>query len=135
MNIKKYEDYFHDGSIINIENEKHDLIISMSSNSLDPDYIDETLDLDHLNCIRGKLYITNVSKILLYGGEINYPIFQIHDCGGIIDFEIKKNKVILKGEWIDFPPKKQLPSNYFSYEIYAENVSWENMPDLFDPFD
>lgn len=134
MNIKKYEDYFHDGSIFNIENFNNELVIYMSSAAMLPEFYSEKLDLDAYNCIKGKLHIKNISKIIVNDEEIHYPLIQIHECADIIDFEIFKDRIVFKVEWINFHPDKRLPSNFSMFEIFAKSYYWENNPALVEPY-
>jgi hypothetical protein len=52
-----------------------------------------------------------------------------YDDGGIFDFEIKDNEVLLDISWCNYPPKVR-NDDFSSISIYVEDVHWENIPDL-----
>lgn len=52
-----------------------------------------------------------------------------YDDGGIFDLEIKNNEVILDISWCNYPPKVRT-NDFFTITINAEDVRWENIPDL-----
>jgi len=135
MNIKKYEGYFHDGDVLNITHQGKNLTLSLHSCEIIPEDIDEKLDLNKINCITGKLHLRNVKKIVLDEKELKTPLVQVYDSGGIIDFELHKNKLSINGDWTNYYPKPRIEPIFFMLEIEFESYEWENLPDLEDPRD
>ncbi len=133
--LTKYTSYFHDGSIIDIEYEKDpsELIISMESAELDLEDIKDPIPLSEEKNIRGKLHLLGVKKIFINKELLKEPLKMKYDCGLLLDFDIENTRVFLGIAWINYRPKP--PINDFSgIDIEIEDLYWENIPDLYDPF-
>ena len=66
-----------------------------------------------------------------FSGEFRKP----HDEGDIFEFDIHENKVIFTICWKDHPPKTSPGIDVWStYEIEAEKIYWENIPNLYNPY-
>ena len=129
MNLSKYSDYFHDGSLIDFKHMGNKLEISMTSAEIIPEDMIEDMPRLNKNKISGKLYLDGIKKI-----KINKIIFagvleKTYDSGSILDFDIFEHKVFLGIEWTDYPPKPR-KSDFSAIEIEAEKIWWENIPDL-----
>ena len=129
MDISKYTGYFHDGEIIDIKHVGNNIEILMCSAEVDQDEITDPIPLAQSNFLfmRGRLHIEGVRSI-----KMNNNIFL--DCmalwykdNDVLDFKIEKNKVTLNIGWRQYKP----PINDFSaFEIEAEKIWWENLPDI-----
>ena len=131
MNIVKYADYFHDGSLINFKHVGNKIEISMLSAEIIPEHMIKNMPPLNKKIITGKLYLDGIKKI-----KINHELFtgtlkKMYDSGSILDFEVLKHKVILGIEWTDYPPKPR-KSDFSTIEIEAGKIRWENIPDLSD---
>ncbi|MFX0209515.1 MAG: hypothetical protein ACFFDT_26255 [Candidatus Hodarchaeota archaeon] len=131
MNIINYTDYFHDGSIIDIQHVGDCVEISMESAEIEKGEMKEGIPLSKHNTIKGKLRLKGVKNIR----ENDKPVEKAkrnYDSAWILDLEVKEKEVELLVDWVNFPPKQDI--NEFSHlVIEAEAVSWENIPDLYDP--
>jgi len=127
LDISKYTAYFHDGSIIDINSQINDLIISLESAELDPLEIGDSKLITKSNTIFGKLHLKNVKKLKLDNKPYLETLRKNYDSGEILDLEISPNRVFLLVEWTNFPPKaREFVTN--TIEIEAEKVEWENIP-------
>jgi hypothetical protein len=127
LDISNYTAYFHDGSIIDIDSQVNDLIISLESAELDPLEIDDSKLITKSNTIFGKLHLKNVKKLKLDNKPYLETLRKTYDSGEILDLEIDPNRVFLLVEWANFPPKtREFVTN--TIEIEAEKVEWENIP-------
>ena len=129
MNISKYSDYFHDGSLINFKHLGNDIEISMISAEIIPEHMLE--NMPHLNNkrITGKLYLEGIKKIKINKESFSDTLKKTYDSGSILDFEVSDHKVILGIEWTDYPPKPRR-SDFSTIEIEAEKIRWENVSDF-----
>jgi hypothetical protein len=59
---------------------------------------------------------------------------KTHDEGNISSFSIKGNKMILMVNWINHTPKMYEETDLFRIEIEGNQIYWENMPSLVNPF-
>ena len=135
MDIINYTSYFHDGGIINIEQKNNNISISMESAEMDPDDLKENVLLSKYNTIKGKLCIEGIVSIMINEKPFNRKLIMTHDDGEILDFEFLNNHIIKLGiQWNNFPPKP-IDLDFSIIRIEAEKIWWENIPDLYDPFD
>jgi hypothetical protein len=134
MNIKKYEAYFHDGVVIEIEHKQKEITFSLSSAEIDPDDFKEKLSLSNDHCLTGKLHLKDISKVFVTGKLFKGKLTKNHDSGSILNLLITTNSIELVVVWEDFPPKEKLPQNCSVYKIIADKIYWESVPDLVDPF-
>ena len=129
IDINKYADFFHDGSIIDIDHIGNKMIISMESAEVDEEDIKDAITIAKDARIRGKLHIEGIKSVRINNKPYLEIIKKIYDEGGIVNFEITNNSVILSIDWVNFPPNPKI--NEFSViKIEAEKIWWENIPDL-----
>ncbi len=129
MNLSKYSDYFHDGSLINFKHLGNKIEISILSAEIIPEYMTESMPPLNKNRITGKLYLDGIKKIKINKEPFTGILKKTYDSGSILDFEILKHKVILGIEWTDYPPKPR-KSDFSTIEIEAKKIWWENIPDM-----
>lgn len=129
MNISKYQDFFHDGSIIDISHKENNIVLSMESAEMDKEDLTDDIILSKDDSIKGKLYINRVHNIIINEEPFLGILKQEYDHGSIFELSIKKKAVEISVEWIDFPPKPKR-SDFSVIEIQAEDVYWENVPNL-----
>lgn len=124
MDIIKYTDWFHDGSLFNIEHSGREIVFSIMSAEIDPSDIDDTRILSKNSRIRGKLHIDYVQNIEVSKKKFSGILKKEHDLGTIFDLEIGTNFVKISIDWTDFPPRP--PINFFStIRITGEKIWWE----------
>lgn len=133
MNIKKYQDYFHDGIIFILKQYDDKIEIWMESCEILPEWIQIDFPLSKRNAIGGKLILTNVKKIVV-NDQCVKEIKQIYDDAGILEFDIHEGFVNLLVEWTNYPPKDRI-SEFEHIVIYANQIDWENIPNLLDSLD
>lgn len=133
MNLSKYSDYFHDGSLINFKHVGNKIEISMSSAEIIPEHMIKNMPPLNKNRITGRLYLDGVKKIKINNASFTGTLKKVYDSGSILDFEISKDTVFLGIEWTDYPPKPR-KSDFSKIEIEAEKIRWENIPDLSDDY-
>ncbi len=134
MNIHKYSDFFHDGRLINIEQVNDKIEISMQTSQLWPEWNPDNIALTNDERIKGKLHLKEIKSIIINDHPIDI-LKMLYDTGEILDFDLfGDNKVKLGITWSNYPPKKRI--NVFEIiEIEAEKIYWENIPDLYDPYE
>ena len=131
IDINKYADLFHDGSIINIDHIDNKMTISMESAEVDEEDIKDDITIAKDDRIRGKLHIEKIKSITINNKSYLEIVKKIYDEGGIVNFEITRNSVLLSIDWVNFTPSQK--TNEFSViKIEAEKIYWENIPDLSD---
>jgi hypothetical protein len=129
IDISKYQDYFHDGSLFNILKSNNKITFEMSSAEIDPSEIEGDLIFSTDNRIRGILHLENINNIHITGNYKLENLFDVFNLGTILDFEIIDKTVDLGILWENCLPK--LRTNEFTtIAIEAERIWWENMPDL-----
>lgn len=134
MNIEKYADYFHDGSIIDIKTKKNNLEIFMSSAEVSPNDIKGPIPLSSDCRIKGILKIKNVKKAEINKNNANINEIKMRsDFGTIFTFEIENQTVLLKIIWESSQPDRR-EQDFSTFEIEADKIDFEVIPDLADPF-
>lgn len=134
IDISKYTDYFHDGNLFNIAKFKNEIAFQMSSAEVTVFQIEKELTLSVDHRIRGILHLCNIQDVCLTGEYKLENLFDIFNLGTILDFEIVNKTIELGILWENFPPK--VPTNEFTTIIIrAEQIRWENIPNLKDPLE
>ncbi len=129
MDISKYQDFFHDGTLLDFNHQGTSIEVSMISADIIPEHMLEDMPpLDDKN-IKGKLYIEGVKKIEINGKAFDGFLKITHDDGEILDFEVYDRNVILGIEWMNYPPKPR-DLDFSLINITAEKIRWENVLDL-----
>lgn len=128
--LKPFQSYFHDGSIIDISYNKNDVKISLESAEI-CDIINIPLSIH--KTIKGNLYIKNPELILLDKKNTEINLTMMADSAGIIKFELEENKVRFFVEWNSYPPDDRKTVKYSDIVFIAQQIFWENVPDLYDP--
>lgn len=133
MTIEKYTAYFHDGGIRKIQHLENNLLLSMESAQMLPEWNEDNIELSKRDTISGQLFLEGIKNIRenesSYAGE--FKTKEPYDRAGIYDFEIQSNTVSLLIWWVRFPPNSK-DSDIYKYEIEAEKIYWENISTLFD---
>ncbi|CDR33197.1 hypothetical protein [Criblamydia sequanensis] len=125
MNIQKYQGYFHDGILVDIQQENDNVTIALISSQISPvNLLDDT--------IRGKLHLDNIEKIVV-DGSIRQTIKMQYDNGDLFGLEIEEHKVTLVVIWQTLRPIKRI-ENDSKIEIEAKKINWENIPNMLNPF-
>lgn len=132
MDIKKYTAFFHDGIIHNIKYFNNEIILELESAELLPEWNKDKIILSERNTISGKLHLENYGNIWINGKVFKEKLVKNYDSSDIYDFEIHHNKVLLFVSWINYPLKKREETPHYKYEIEAEKIYLENLPNLFD---
>ena len=133
MNIAEYSSYFHDGSVIDIVQNENEITISMESAEVSADELKEPLLLSANSTIKGKLHLKGIKNINVGNQRFLGRLKMLYDSGGILHFKLIDNIVKLDLDWVNYPPHPDVTA-YSFYEIEAEKIWWENIPDLKDPF-
>lgn len=129
MDIKKYLGHFHDGSIYNIKHVGQEMILIMKSAQMDEEDLVDDAILSKDDRILGKLHIEGIKKITLNHNVYSDNFNMFYESAGIFDFEMDQGNVKLLISWTTYRPNP--PMDDFSVvEIEAENIWWENLPDL-----
>ena len=124
VDIKSYGDYFHDGSLIDIENINHDIVITLESAEIEPNEINDHTILSKSNTL---YQLKQVKAVKLDNEMYEKPLIKLYDDGEILDLEISPEKVFLLVEWANYPPKLRT-SDVSTIEIEAKDIYRENMP-------
>lgn len=139
IDISKYQDFFHDGSIIDIQNQNDNIIISMESAEIAGDWLQEKITLSPHKTLKGKLHFEQVETTtcyvdICYDEEPHYekPV-MLADCATILHMTVTATKFESIVEWNNFPPKKNIELDS-GICIECKRIWWEHIPDLSDPF-
>ncbi len=124
IDIKKYDAYFHDGCLLQINHDKDSVTFLLVSSEMNPEEFEEKLPLCKDNYLRGKLHIEGVSKILLNEKEFKGKLAMQHDYAGIYNLEISTNKVFLFINWCDNGPKATIDYPPLELVIESKRVYW-----------
>ena|SRR3990167_1061339 len=132
MDIKKYTSFFHDGSILAIQHQGNDLVISMESAEMDEKDLQDDAVLSKDDSLRGKLHIENIKNISeeKTGSLIKFAM-KTEDAG-IFHFEFNKNHIEFQIIWGSFS-SNCFDEDFSVVKIEAEKIWWENCPDMPDP--
>ncbi len=133
MDISKYTSYFHDGSIIDIQHEGDNIMLSMASAEVDPEELQENIMLSKNDTISGRLHINEVVSVKINKDYFFCLLKKLHRSAEIFSFEVTDNFVEFQIIWDDFPPILKA-ADFSVIKIEAKNIYWENIPDLIDQF-
>ncbi len=133
MNIEKYTGYFHDGGFIGAKRKENNIELFLRSCEIESDEPIDRKFLSKDNALKGKLCLIDVKWIKVDHKEGKEIPWKEYDDGEILDLEIDNNKVFLLLEWTNFPPKPRT-DDVGTIEIEAEEIYWENIPDLSDDY-
>ena len=129
--ISKYTSYFHDGTLFDIQYGKDpfELILAMESCYIDIEDLKDPIPRSNEDTLRGKLCLKGIKNIYINREKLSTPLKMNYDNGKIFDLEIKNNEVLLSISWRNYPPKART-NDFSTITINAEDVYWENIPDL-----
>ncbi len=129
MNLKNYTSFFHDGSINKISHIGDKMTISMESAEMDKEDIKDDVVLSKEDRIRGKLHVDGIIKVK----ENDQPYLDIlkmkYEDAEIFHFELNHNRVEFQIKWCSYPPKPCI-EDFSTIEIEAEEIWWENIPNM-----
>ncbi len=131
MDIKKYTGYFHDGGFIGMKKKGNNIELLLQSCEISANEPIDKKKLSEENTLKGKLCLMGVKSIKVDDHENKAIPWKEYDDGEILDLEIDNNKVFLLIEWTNFPPKPRT-NDIGTIEIEAEQIYWENIPNLSD---
>lgn len=131
--IKKYLSEFHDGALLAIEHVGQDYILSLESAQMDRLDMKDDLSLSERGTIKGKLHLVSGQSIKMNESMVENELKMKYNYGSIFYFAIKDNLIEIQISWRN-APKKSYINEFSTIVIKAENVWWENIPDLYDPF-
>lgn len=131
MDISNYTSFFHDGSIGEIQHDRDGIVLSMSSAQMDEEDNKDNIPLSKDDFIQGKLHIEGIKSIIVDDQPFFGVLKKTHDSGGIFRFELRRGVVELMISWENFRPKPK-EEDFTVTKIEAENIWWENIPDLVD---
>ena len=132
MDIQKYAGYFHDGIVYDIKQSENELIFSLESAELRPEWNEDNIVLSKRNSICGRIHLLGVRKIIIDEKISTDQLEMTYDEGNIYDLEVNSNRVLLCASWENYHPKTPEVTDFFIYKIEAEKIYWENIPTAFD---
>lgn len=133
MSIDKNTAYFHDGALIDIQHSDNQIALSLESSEMDLLDLKDPIQLSERNSIKGKLHLMEINSIKLNDILFSDQLKMKYDSGTIFDLHIEKNRIEISLSWENFPPKPSV-NDFDTIIIEAEEIKWENIPDLYDPF-
>lgn len=128
MDIKKYTSDFHDGELININHVKDEIELTLSSAEVDPKDIPDLI-LGTNDRIKGKLHLIGVKSVKINNKFLTSNLEMQYHSGEILHLEIKSNQIKIEMLWRDNDFHDR---GYSEIEIDADNIYWENIPNLSD---
>lgn len=131
MDISKYQEFFHDGSIIDISHHKNNIILFIESAEMDEGDITNNIPLSKDDSLKGKLHINGIHSIIINKQPFVGTLKKTYDHGSIFELSIKKKSIEICVEWVDFLPKPQR-TDFSVIKIKAEKIYWDNIPNLPD---
>lgn len=133
MNIAQYCSFFHDGSLINIQQTENALLISMDSADIEVGELIDNIELSDRNSIKGVLHLENIQTVYINEEQFFDQLKMLGDTAAILDLKITDNLARMFLRWRNFPPKSKI-EEYTDLKIECDKIYWQNIPDLFDPF-
>jgi len=132
MDIAKYDGYFHDGLIYNIDHHKNEVIITMESSEITDNDIEQQIALSKHHTIAGKLHIENIKTIDIDERLFQERLYKIYDYGEIFYLDIKKKHVTIEVTWVNLADKniETGETDLITIDIEAEKIWWENLPEM-----
>lgn len=130
--ISKYQDFFHDGDLKEIEHKGNKVIFTMTSAEMGEEDLVTDIKLsneDPFTCLRGKLHIEGVRRIFINKTPFKGILKKEYDSAEIFDLLIEKNEVKLSIEGTNYAPKPD-KEDFFVIQIEADKIYWENIPSL-----
>ena len=131
--LAKYASYFHDGSIIAIENFGAEIRIAMESSEIWPEDLTDNVMLTERSTIKGILTMSGVRELEVDGKKSKERLEMRADYATILDFDLGGSKVHFFVEWINYP-KSDPGEDYADIVIETDTISWQDDPGLFDPY-
>ena len=126
MKISKYTSYFHDGEILDIKHIGDNIEIYMRSAEIDPNDMKDNLLLGPGNVLKGKLHIQGVKRIKMNENDFFGCVAKLYEDNDLLHLNLKQNIVFLEIGWRGSHPFQH---DFSSFEIEAEKIWWENLPD------
>lgn len=129
MDIQKYVSYFHDGSIVSLQQHNKIVELWMESSEILPEWgVD--IFLSKNNTIKGKLIIYGIRNISVNNIPIENAERNYFD-GEILKLKINEKSVdLLIGWWNYIPGNSETIFEHIN--IRGDRIEWENIPDLFE---
>lgn len=135
MNLAKYQSYFHDGTLIDIIHIKNTIEISISSCEIELNDLERKIPLAHDGTIRGKIIVKKNIKIFIDKKNISLnELRMFYDRAEILNLNISQNEIIIFLLWKTLRPVVK-DEKYSELKIEAEEIYFENIPILLDPFE
>jgi len=132
MDIKKYSGCFHDGVVYNMQHKNNEIILSLESAELRPEWNKDKIKLSKERTITGYLHLQGVKSVSINTNIFPKRLKMIYDIGEIYDLEISEQSVVLVASWSNDAPKLPEETDVFIYKIEAEKIYWENVPTAYD---
>lgn len=126
MDISKYTYFFHDGEVISINHHGNDVVFFLKSAETDPADIDN-IALSKNNILRGKLHVEGITHVIENGVAFNHKIKLKMSDNDLLHLKIKDGIVFCEIGWRGSEP---FQNDFSAFEIYAEKIWWENIPEL-----
>lgn len=132
MNISKYD--FHDGYLIDMKQINNNIEIVMESAEIWEEDLQDNIIVSEHNTIKGKLHLEKIKNLKINDKIVNEVFVKKYDRGDIFSFDIEGNTATLVLSWENCHPHPYERTDFFTIEIEAEKIWWENIPDLINPY-
>jgi len=133
MILAHYCSFFHDGSIINIQQTENAILISMDSADIEVDELIEKIELSDHRSIKGILHLEIIRAVYINEEQFFDQLHMLGDTATILDLKISDNIALMFLRWMNFPPNPKI-EEYTDLKIACGKIYWQNLPNLFDPF-
>ena len=123
IDIRKYTDFFHDGTLSKIFQNERNIILWIKSAQIDEEEdLKEYIPLSEDHRIKGELHIENILDLKILGENVLNIIEKPLAFASILDFEIENNHLFLSVLWNYLNPRRH---EYLEYNIEAEKIWWK----------
>jgi len=130
--LKNYD--FHDGYLIDIKHDHDRIELSLESSQIDCEDFKNIFLLSDHGTLKGKLHFVGVQKITQEGIHHHEKLRKQEDEGDLFSIDFFDNKVSFVINWLPYSSKPDRQNSWISYEIEAEQIYWENIPNLPNPY-
>ena len=127
--FKKYVSFFHDGSLLDVNQTDNKIDLNLESAELRPEWNFDRIPLSKNNTLKGILHLEGVTQISENGIHIK-QFRKLYETNDISSMRIYHNKLIVLILWIVQEGLRWKYSDLYTYDFSIKSFYWENIPNL-----